>query len=202
MIRFTKPSTDLLRRFLDEQSPLKHTYDAIGATRGESWADNVPAGFDVDHTRACLGAGAQTFSAAKEALRGWRQFQLGWVEPWPTDVPLLPDKVVSIVARLGPFYWSNACRILHAFDERGPIERFGFAYGTLPGHAERGEERFLIEWNHDDDSVWFDILAFSRPRHVLARLGYPVVRLLQKRFARDAVASMRAATASFESSEK
>lgn len=194
MIRFTKPSVDMLRRFLDEQKLLKHTYEAVGATRGESWVDNVPAGFDVDHTRACLGAGAQTWLAAKNALRGWRQFQLGWVEPSPSDVPLLPGNVVSIVARLGPVYWLNACRIVDAIDERGPVERFGFAYGTLPGHAERGEERFLVEWHHMDDSVWFDILAFSRPRHWLARLGYPVVRLLQKRFARDAVASMRRAT--------
>lgn len=194
MILFTKPSTDLLRRFLNEQTPLRHTYAAVGVTLGETTAQAVPAGFDVDHTRACLGAGAQTFLAAKEALRGWQQFQLGWVEPWPTDVPLLPGNVVSIVARLGPVYWFNACRIVYAVDERGPVERFGFAYGTLPGHAERGEERFLVEWHHADDSVWFDILAFSRPRHVLARLGYPVVRLLQKRFARDAVASMRRAT--------
>lgn len=195
MIRFTKPSTDVLRRFLDEQKLLKHTYEAVGATLGESWAENVPASFDVDHTRACLGAGAQTFLAAKKALRCWRQFQLGWVEPWPTDVPLVPNQVVAVVARIGPVYWLNACRIVYAVDERGPVERFGFAYGTLPGHAERGEERFLIEWHHADDSVWFDILALSRPNHVLARLGYPVVRLLQKRFARDAVASMLRATA-------
>jgi uncharacterized protein (UPF0548 family) len=194
MIRFTKPSVDVLRRFLDEQARQKYTYSDVGSTLGESWADNVPAGFDVDHTRACLGAGAQTWLAAKNALRGWRQFQLGWVEPSPSDVPLLPGNVVSIVARLGPVYWLNACRIVDAIDERGPVERFGFAYGTLPGHAERGEERFLVEWHHTDDSVWFDILAFSRPRHWLARLGYPVVRLLQKRFGREAVASMRRAT--------
>lgn len=194
MIRLTKPSVDMLRQFLDEQARKKYTYSDVGSTLGESWAEKVPAGFDVDHTRACLGAGAQTFLAAKNALCSWRQFQLGWVEPWPADVTLLPGNVVSIVARLGPVYWLNACRIVDAIDELGPVERFGFAYATLPGHAECGEERFLVEWHHADDSVWFDILAFSRPRHVLARLGYPVVRLLQKRFGREAVASMRRAT--------
>jgi hypothetical protein len=40
------------------------------------------------------------------------------------------------------------------------------------------------------DSVWYDILAFSRPNHVLTRLGYPIVRRLQKRFGRDSAASM------------
>jgi uncharacterized protein (UPF0548 family) len=68
--------------------------------------------------------------------------------------------------------------------------RFGFAYGTLPGHLEAGEERFLIEWAHDDDSVWYDILAFSRPRHFLTRLGKWQVRRLQQRFRDDSVAAM------------
>ncbi len=54
------------------------------------------------------------------------------------------------------------------------MSRFGFAYGTLPGHVESGEERFLVEWDRGDDAVWYDILAFSRPNHVLTRLGYPV----------------------------
>ena len=38
--------------------------------------------------------------------------------------------------------------------------------------------------------MWNDILAVSRPNHVLTRLGYPVVRRLQKRFGRDSAAAM------------
>ena len=68
--------------------------------------------------------------------------------------------------------------------------KFGFAYGTLPGHVESGEERFLIEWDRETDKVWYDILAFSRPNHFLTRLGYPLVRRTQKRFGRDSAASM------------
>jgi uncharacterized protein (UPF0548 family) len=60
----------------------------------------------------------------------------------------------------------------------------------LPGHVESGEERFQVEWDRDDNSVWYDILAFSRPNRLLIRLGYPVVRRLQKRFARDSAQSM------------
>ena len=59
-------------------------------------------------------------------------------------------------------------------DESGPVRRFGFAYGTLPGHAESGEERFLIEWDQDEDGVWFDILAFSRPAPLPGPAGLPV----------------------------
>jgi uncharacterized protein (UPF0548 family) len=74
---------------------------------------------------------------------------------------------------------------------RGWVDlHFGFAYGTLPGHVERGEERFLVEWDQGDDAVWYDILAFSRPNHLLTRLGYPVVRRLQKRFGRDSAATV------------
>lgn len=72
----------------------------------------------------------------------------------------------------------------------GPVKRFGFAYGTLPDHAGSGEERFLIEWDREDDSVWYDILAFSRLRHFLARLGYPWVRRVQKKFGRESAAVM------------
>ena len=87
-------------------------------------------------------------------------------------------------------WWLNACRIIYVVDESGPIRKFGFAYGTLPGHVGSGEERFLIEWDSAENSVWYDILAFSRPNHFLTRLGYPFFRGKQKRFGRDSVASM------------
>jgi uncharacterized protein (UPF0548 family) len=62
----------------------------------------------------------------------------------------------------------------------------------LPGHVERGEERFLVEQT-DDNSVWYDIVAFSRPRHLLTKIGYLLVRRLQRRFGRQsAVAMVRA----------
>jgi len=38
--------------------------------------------------------------------------------------------------------------------------------------------------------VWYDILAFYRPQQLLAQLGYPFARRLQKRFARDSAAAM------------
>ena len=87
-------------------------------------------------------------------------------------------------------WWLNCCRIVYVVNESGPIKKFGFAYGTLPGHIESGEERFVIEWNQGDDSVWYDILAFSRPNRLLFRLVYPLVRRMQKRFGRDSAAAV------------
>ena len=70
---------------------------------------------------------------------------------------------------------------------------FGFAYGSLPGHAASGEERFLIEWDPSDDSVWYDLSSFSRPNGWLARLGAPYLRRFQARFARESAEAMRRA---------
>jgi uncharacterized protein (UPF0548 family) len=83
----------------------------------------------------------------------------------------------------------SSARIVYQLEDGQPIRRFGFAYGTLPGHIERGEERFSIEWL-PDDTVWYDIRAFSRPRHWLVRLGYPLARRLQRRFVRDSQSAM------------
>jgi uncharacterized protein (UPF0548 family) len=92
-------------------------------------------------------------------------------EPPLAECPELVGTDVAVsVLHLG-FYSLNACRIVYVVDEEGPMKRFGFAYGTLAEHAESGEERFTIEWDRNNDEVWYDILAFSRPRQTLARLG-------------------------------
>ncbi|MBS0262111.1 MAG: DUF1990 domain-containing protein [Planctomycetes bacterium] len=192
MLTLRKPSPATIRRFLAEQARLDFSYHVIGATAG------APAvGFTRDHTRVQLGAGAATFIAGTAALQRWQQFRLGWVEAGPADTPIRVGEVVAVVARVGPLWTLNSCRIVSVIDDSGDesgdaVDRFGFAYGTLPGHVEMGEERFLIEWNRTDDTVWYDILAYSRPRHPLVRLGYPLARLMQKRFARDSVAAMQA----------
>jgi uncharacterized protein (UPF0548 family) len=194
MLSLRKPSAERLRDFLAVQSKLDLTYPAVGAT-----AAVPPAGYVVDHTRIKLGDGAGIFAAGKAALRRWEHFRLGWVETWPPETPIQPGQVVAVVARILGLWWLNACRIVYVVDEEGPVQRYGFAYGTLPEHTESGEERFTIEWHEQDDAVWYDILAFSRPQQLLARLGYPFARRLQKRFARDSAAAMRAATAQSKS---
>jgi uncharacterized protein (UPF0548 family) len=185
MLTLRKPSAEKLREFLAAQSKLDLSYAAVGAT-----AAMPPAGFVVDRTRIKLGAGAGTFAAAKAALERWEHFRLGWVESWPPETPIQEGQVVAVMARLLGVWWLNACRIVYLVDEKGPVKQFGFAYGTLPEHAEFGEERFRVEWHEQGDAVWYDILAFSRPRKLLARLGYPLTRRLQKRFGRDSAAAM------------
>ena len=185
MLLLCKPSPAAIREFLAAQAPLGLTYAPAGAT-----AAVPPPGYVVDHTRARIGEGEAAFRAAQAALARWEHFRLGWVEAYPPGAPVKVGDVVAVVARSLGLWWLNACRVVYLVDEEN---RFGFAYGTLPGHAESGEERFLVEWDRATGAVWYDILAFSRPRHFLARLGYPLARRMQKRFARDSVAAMRRA---------
>jgi uncharacterized protein (UPF0548 family) len=187
MIRLRKPSPAGIRAFLQTQAKLPFTYPAVGATAG-----TPPAGYNVDHARVRLGEGEAVFAAARAALARWEHFRLGWTEAFPSDTPLREGETVAVLARTMGLWWLNACRIVYVVERQRPTPAFGFAYGTLPAHAESGEERFLIE--HDPDgSVWYDILAFSRPRHLLARLGYPVARRLQARFRTDSAAAMQRA---------
>lgn len=180
-----KPSSEVLGRFLEEQSALDFSYLAVGAT-----ATTPPAGFTVDRTRIELGTGEAAFDSARAALQRWQQFRLGWVDVWSPKTPLEVGQVVAIMGRAVGFWWLNCCRIVYTVDESGPITKFGFACGTLPGHVESGEERFRIEWDRNTNHVVYEILAFSKPNHVLTRLGYPLVRHSQKRFGRDSAASM------------
>lgn len=194
MLSMTKPSPEVIRHFLTAQAKLDFSYSAVGAT-----ATTPPADYVVDHTRIKLGEGEAIFTAARNDLAKWRQFDLGWLEAWSPDTPIKTGEVVAVLARAIGLWWLNACRIVYVIDEAGPITKFGFAYGTLPDHAGSGEERFLIEWDQTDDSVWYDILAFSRPQHFLVRLGYPMVRRTQKRFGRESAAAMLRAVGSLAS---
>jgi uncharacterized protein (UPF0548 family) len=128
-------------------------------------------------------------------------FNLGWVDLcWP-NAPIEVGSTVGVLVT-GPGLWSlNSCRILDCFDETGPTAQFGFAYGTLPDHAAQGEERFCVQWSPEDDIVWYEVLAFSRPRRILARIGYPYLRYLQRRFSADSIRAMRNATSRWRGSE-
>jgi uncharacterized protein (UPF0548 family) len=193
MLSLRKPAAETIRAFLANQARLDLTYSAVGATATNP--PKPPAGCVVDHTIRKLGVGEKVFAAAKGALEHWQQFRLGWLEASPEDTPIKVGQVVAILSRSGGLWWLSACRIVTVINEDGPVKRFGFAYGTLPDHPGSGEERFRVEWDREEGSVWYDILAFSRPRLLLARIGYPWMRRMQKRFGRESAAVMARAVA-------
>ena len=186
MFFLTEPSPQTIAEFIESQKALPFTYQGVGATNGSP----IPHGYIVDHNRVQLGQGAAVYQCACAALREWKQFDLGWVDIVPRGVPVEVGATVAVKARaLGTWSLSGA-RVVYLIDEDGPSKRFGFAYGTLPCHVESGEERFTIEYNCESDLVCYDILAFSRPRHPLVRLSFPLARMLQKRFAKESMQRM------------
>ncbi len=189
MYLFKKPSDEQISQFIEAQSQLEFTYPSVGATRN----GNQPSGFLVDHNRIHLGSGQATFDAARRALCEWQHYRFDWIKLHRPDVDPAPNQTVGVLARALGLWVLNACRVVYVVEEEQPVRRFAFAYGTLPEHAESGEERFQVEWNSVDDSVWYDILAFSRPNQLLARLGYPYVRSKQTQFARESKLMMKAA---------
>jgi uncharacterized protein (UPF0548 family) len=190
MFCLSKPSRESIHTFIGTQRNLAFAYAEVGSSR-----EQAPHGYTVDHHRIQLGEGADAFARAKRAVKQWKMFDLPWLELcWP-DAPIEPGSTVAIVVSHFGFWSLNASRIVYVIDERNSIERFGFAYGTLPEHGEVGEERFSVEFHLAARTVWYDLYAFSRPS-APARMTYPLTRLLQKRFARDSKAAMRRAVES------
>jgi len=188
MLRFSAPSKIEVQQFLSRQTSAAYSYPDVGAS-----AISPPSGYNVDHNRVLLGSGEGTWRRAVLAVHQWKMFEMPRVTLfWPTTLIAVGTDVAILVRVLG-FYWLNACRITYVIDDDGPICRFGFAYGTLAEHAETGEERFSVEWNRSNDQVSYDILAFSRPHQALAKLGYPIARILQRRFAIDSIRAMQKA---------
>jgi len=187
MWQLARPTAERMRAFRDAQRPLPFTYPGVGATRD---GDPPPSGYHRNRGRQLLGRGEAAFAAAADAIRAWRMFppELATIEP--AGIPIAEGEVAVIVARMSGAWLLNAARIVYVIDEP---RRFGFGYGTLPGHAVRGEERFLVEWL-TDDTVWYDLDAFSRPRS-WAALGSPIIQRLQRRFARLSAAAMIRAAA-------
>ncbi len=180
MFLFTEPSADQVRRFIESHRHLPFSYPDVGATAG-----TIPVGYTVDRNRVKLGVGRNMFDCAVAALKNWNHFDLSWVQIVPEETTLAVGETVAVRVKHFGFWSLNACKVIYLVEEEEPIRKFGFAYGTLPGHAESGEERFTIEWHATDNAVWYDILAFSRPGSRLVKLGSPLARVLQKRFATD-----------------
>jgi uncharacterized protein (UPF0548 family) len=184
MFFLRKPSPDNVQRFIASQRELPFSYPEVGATQSD-----LPSGYTVDHNRVQLGSGQQCYESAIAAIRNWKQFDLGWVQMVPAETPLETGAVVAILTQHFGIWSLNACRVVYLINEESPVKKFGFAYGTLSSHVECGEERFTIEWQNDG-TVWYDILAFSKPNQLLIRFGLPIARMLQRRFAKDSLKAM------------
>ena len=99
------------------------------------------------------------------------------------DSDVAEVSTVLVVRMMG--FLRAPCRVVYVIDE--PDIR-GFAYGTLPGHPECGEERFVVRYDPDTSAVYAEVSAFSRPATWWSKAGGPFVtaaqRLIAKRYVR------------------
>lgn len=146
------------------------TYDHVGSTLGRA-----PADVSVLHVERVVPGDV---AAAAAALARWSAHDGIGARVVP-DRPAALGATVGIAVPAGPFELLVVDRVVAVIDEP---ERAGFAYGTLPGHPERGEELFLAT-GAGPGLVRLEIVAHSRPVG-LAALVPPFVRALQRAAAR------------------
>ena len=98
--------------------------------------------------------------------------------------------MVATLVSVGGLWFFNPCRVVYTEFPAGTADVAAFAYGTLQGHAECGEERFQVSFDPTTGEVKYEIFAFSRPATVLSKLGYPFARRLQRRFAESSATAL------------
>jgi uncharacterized protein (UPF0548 family) len=158
------------------------SYPEIAATR-----DGVlPDGYEhVQHT-VRVGSGPGSFQRAAAHLRDWGPQRAAGMDVYPPGAWPEEGATVLLCRWIGLFRVAAPCRVLWVLIE---ARRAGFAYGTLPGHAERGETAFLVELG-DDGEVRFTVRGFSRLAGWYARLCPPLARWVRRRTIEAFVRSM------------
>ncbi len=182
-----RPFQREIEEFITRSQDLPLSYNPIGI------AKESPNGFKVDEACGVIGHGQPDFERAKLALTEWRHFDFGWVELFPRGAAIEPGSVVAVMVHHLGFWSLNGCRVVYTLGDRQTGASFGFAYGTLTNHTELGEEIFEVSLVPDTDEVIYRIRAVSKARAMMAKIGYPLTRMLQARFRRDSIAALRRA---------
>jgi uncharacterized protein (UPF0548 family) len=162
-------------------------YDHVGSTLDP---DGCPAGIARYEDRVTVGRGDAAFGSAKAALRSWRPQRALGATVAPAGVRPDAGETVVLGLGIGPARLVVPNRIVAVVDQ---ARRYGYAYGTLPGHPERGEELFLVE-QHDDGTVELTIRVDAQPSPPLRRLGWivgPLQRLALRRYLTSVASEVR-----------
>lgn len=153
---------------------MSFSYAEVGATRD----DTLPRGYNHLRYRTRIGDAAVMPAAAEAVLTFAPQRAVG-VRITADGPRAVEGLAVTSGLGLGSLRIAAPCRVVWVED--GP-QRAGFGYGTLAGHPESGEESFLVELV--DGSVWYSVIAFSRPARWYTRAAGPIVIGFQHAYAR------------------
>lgn len=176
-VSVTRPDRTVLEKTLAEQCTLTVTFDG---------PLQPTAGFRFTRRLEPLGSGEEVFNQAARGMEAWAVYPV-WMTLSPRPAPIQQGVCALFVTGITPFWTVSAVRIAEVERSAG---RLAFTLRTLPQHALSGAERFCV-YRDEEDAVWYELTALSKPQHPLARLGSPAVRLVQRRFARDSVRSLR-----------
>ncbi|OIJ65246.1 DUF1990 family protein [Streptomyces mangrovisoli] len=154
---------------------MSFTYEAVGATHENLAA--CPPGFHPLHVRTRIGEGEKVFQRAAEAVLTWEMHRLMGLGITAAADRAAPD--VDVTVTLAGVV-KAPCRVVWAVEQ---YRRAGWAYGTLDGHPESGEEAFVVD-RTGDGTVWLTVAAFSRPNRWYSRAAGPATRALQHTYAR------------------
>jgi uncharacterized protein (UPF0548 family) len=183
MFLLRRPTDQQIYAQLTKREPMTFSYPQVGATRSKP-----PAGFRINHVRGLIGKGAAVQARAANALLSWQLLGVAGLEVFPENPAMQPQTNVALLSQHLGIWSLDFCRVIYVVEEQsengGAIQRTGFGYGTLPGHAVCGEEIFSVEWHTATKEVWYDIFSFSRPANWLVQMAAPIARATQRRFAR------------------
>ena len=185
-LRLRRPTSQDLDALLERCKSDRLSYAPVGISLDDDLA--VP-GLHRRRWMATLHA-PSAFDHGIDAIRSWA-IQRGAGLQVTTDGPIAVGTNVALSAPLPIGFVDLTCRIVAVIDEP---DRYGFAYGTLSVHPERGEEAFFVT-RIGDGSICFHVQAVSSPVHPLARLVPPVANHLQDRAARRYLSAMERAVA-------
>jgi uncharacterized protein (UPF0548 family) len=157
---------------LDRYAAAEFTYPDVGASRGE-----FPPGYHHLRQVREIGSSRKSFDTAADILMGWDMHRKAGLKVDATTPTAQRGTVVVARLGLGPVGFTVPCRVVYVIDEP---DRRGFGYGTLPGHPESGEERFVVEFDPESGAVRAHISAFSRPGRWFTRVAGPANRLTQR----------------------
>jgi uncharacterized protein (UPF0548 family) len=167
------PSYTLHHRYLAARTAAP-SYPELGATRAAA----LPAGYSWLRRRVHLGHGRAVLDRAGAYVLGWGP-QLGsGFAVYPPPARIAAGATVLLRLSLPGLRLPRLvipCRVVWTVEQP---DRIGFAYGTLPGHPECGEESFVVSMDAAGE-VWFEVTAFFRLEAWYARLGRPVAAVLQ-----------------------
>jgi uncharacterized protein (UPF0548 family) len=180
---------------LEDLTRLRFSYDVVGSTRYVE----TPPGYHRLEYRARIGEGDEVFRRAGDALLHWRMHRAAGLPMKATDSPaqigtnslgrlgagMLVGRL-RLMSPLGTAGLPVPCRVVWTLDEP---DRIGFAYGTLQGHPESGEESFVV--TREPDGIYFTIRAYSRAATWYTRLAGPATRKAQHYAARRYAEALR-----------